>query len=483
MGCGIGGLMSVLSEIEDWKLEAKLEDNERYFYHSQIVQRISNGKKLYVIGRKGTGKTAIAQNLITEREACTFSQKLSFKNFPFNKFYELEDKGFSAPNQYITLWKYLIYSTTCKLLIENNSVPDEIREKLKKLFDDDISSALPAAIQRWTGFKFDVKILASGFAIAGDREHVKPDSSSWIDRVDILERFLTQNLGDSKYLIIFDELDEDYKDIIEREKHERYTQLLTGLFKAAQDIRSKFSQWQFYPVIFLRDDIYEILQDPDKTKWTDYRVDLEWDQNSIRNMLAFRISRAINPTGGILDFTTAWQTIIAKDGVRFGDRGSKKMLVFDYISRSSLLRPRDYIRYLQICAEKALSRNLDKITPSIVSDADTAFSNHLRSELEDEIHGIIPDIHKILDLFTILRKQTIRIEEFKQLFEVAKAEGKIKSTDYQFVLQILFHFSIIGNQPKQQTHQVFRYQNKEARLNMKENIIVHRGLYRSLQIL
>ncbi|CAH1201949.1 conserved hypothetical protein [Candidatus Nitrotoga sp. BS] len=475
--------MSVLEEIEEWKLEAKLEDNERYFYHTRTVDRIVNGKKLYIIGRKGTGKTAITENLITKKEACTFSQKLTFKNFPFNKFYELEDKGFTSPNQYITLWKYLIYSTTCKLLIENNSVAGDVRDKLKNLFNDDISSALPAAVERWTGFKFDVKILEIGFGIGGNKKHITVENSNWIERVDVLEKFLIQNLGDSKYLIIFDELDEDYKDIAEPEKHIRYTQLLTGLFKAAQDVRSKFSKWAYYPVIFLRDDIYEILQDPDKTKWTDYRIDLDWERISIQNMLAFRISRAIDPNGSILTFNQAWMKIMESGDVKYGHQKRSGMPIFDYITRSSFLRPRDYIRYLQICAEKANNKHLNRITPAIVADADTAFSNHLRSELEDEIHGVIPDIHKILNLFTILRKQTIRIEEFKQQFELAVAEGKITSNDYQRVLETLFHFSVIGNQPKQQTHQVFRYKNKDARLNMKENIIVHRGLYRSLQIL
>lgn len=475
--------MDIMTEIEDWKLEAKLEDNERYFYHTRIVDRILAGKKLYVIGRKGTGKTAITENLISQREPCTFSQKLTFKNFPFNKFYDLQDQGYTAPNQYITLWKYLIYSTTCKILIDNNGVADDVRDRLRELFNDDISNALPSAVERWTGFKFDVKVLSTGFGVGVNKEHVTNESSNWIARVDILEKFLMQHLGDAKYLIIFDELDEDYKDIVEPEKHKRYTELLTGLFKAAQDIRSKFSRWEYYPVIFLRDDIYEILQDPDKTKWTDYKIDLDWDKTSIQNMLAFRISRAVKPDGEILSFNQAWQKIIGSDSVKYGHQQKLAMPVFDYITRSSLMRPRDYIRYLQICAEMTNNKKLHKISGSIVAEADTAFSNHLRSELEDEIHGVIPDIHKILNLFTILRKQTIRIEEFKLLFESATAEKRIQSTDYQFVLQILFHFSVIGNQPKQVNHQVFRYKNKEARLNMKENIIVHRGLFRALQIL
>jgi len=159
------------------------------------------------------------------------------------------------------------------------------------------------------------------------------------------------------------------------------------------------------------------------------------------------------------------------------------MAAFDYICRSSFLRPRDFVRYIQVCAEKTLDKGGNIIKADTVFECDTAFSNYLRSELEDEIHGAIPDIHNILNIFTELRKQTIRIDEFKDLFIKHFEEGKIKTADSLFVLQALFVFSVIGNQPKQLTHQIFRYKNKDSRLNLRENIIVHRGLFRSLQIL
>ena len=39
----------LLEEIEDWKLEAKLEDSNRYFYHTRVVGRVLRGQKLYVV--------------------------------------------------------------------------------------------------------------------------------------------------------------------------------------------------------------------------------------------------------------------------------------------------------------------------------------------------------------------------------------------------------------------------------------------------
>ena len=46
--------------VDEWKLEAKQED-VKYFYFVNEADDILKGKKNFVIGRKGEGKTAIAQ--------------------------------------------------------------------------------------------------------------------------------------------------------------------------------------------------------------------------------------------------------------------------------------------------------------------------------------------------------------------------------------------------------------------------------------
>lgn len=96
--------MQLLHEIKrSWKLDAKSEDTDRYFFHVSEVEAIQSGERAYVIGRKGTGKSAIAQHLVNIKAYDVFSSMLSFKNFPFNELYALSNSGFTAPNQYITL--------------------------------------------------------------------------------------------------------------------------------------------------------------------------------------------------------------------------------------------------------------------------------------------------------------------------------------------------------------------------------------------
>ena len=95
------GVDSLFAEVSKWKLEAAEEESKRYFFHLSEVNSLENGDNSIVIGRKGTGKTAICryfeQNISYNRSTI----KLSFKEFPFNLLYDLDDKDFTVPSQYI----------------------------------------------------------------------------------------------------------------------------------------------------------------------------------------------------------------------------------------------------------------------------------------------------------------------------------------------------------------------------------------------
>ncbi|MBA1324543.1 hypothetical protein G7018_22915 [Pseudomonas plecoglossicida] len=330
------------------------------------------------------------------------------------------------------------------------------------------------------GFKFS--LLGSGIEASGTSAN-QVNETTWIERVEILEDLLLEHLDDSEYLIVFNELDEDYRDIADPTNHKKYTELLTSLFKAVQDVRSVFSgEYQLFPVVFLRDDIYDILTDPDRNKWNDLRVPVEWDESTIKSLLAFRISRANDSESNILDFGSAWNMLFSRTPVKYGHQQQKEMTMFKYITRSTQLRPRDYIKYIQACAEEAITTKSGNITPSIVTKIDKAFSNYLRSEIEDEISGIVPKVKNILNVFSIVRKQTLAISEFDTAYTHEFGDDPDMPTS-DFILRVLFNFSVIGNQPSQINQHVFRYLTPEANLNRKEPIVLHRGLFKSLQII
>lgn len=471
----------LLKEVSRWKREAKAEDSGRYFWHVSEVDRISRGESYFVIGRKGSGKTAICEYFNNIKEHDVFAEKLSFKNFPFNELYSHKNSKYTSPNQFITIWKYLIYSSVCRLMLKNEALNNELRQILGRLYSDDTS--LSRRIGKWVGKEFGISL----FGLTGKwaKDGATKELTDWVQYVDYLEDLLSQYAGDATYYILFDELDEDYRDIISEEQYEQYTALITSLFKAVQDVRTVFDKagtHRVYPIIFLRDDIYDIVKDSDKNKWGDFKVDLNWDNNKIKNLLAFRISRALDAgCKDVLDFDTAWAKLFGVKPIGFGRAQKKRVSTFDFISRSTLLRPRDFVFYLQACAQQALE-NRERITPHVVRHVDKAFSNYLKQELVDELFAILPDVENIFDAISQLRKWNFSIRELERGYAAQLEQGYIQEKNVKFVLQVLFLFSVIGNTPRVGRY-IFRYQNREARLNFNERVVVHRGLFKALQIL
>lgn len=470
---------NLLDEISTWKREGKAEDNDRYFWHVKEVDQIAKGDKYFVIGRKGSGKTALCEFFNRKKNFNLFAEKLSFKNFPFNDLYSKKNQSYTAPNEFISIWKYLIYSTICRLMLKNESVDISIRTDLSQLYDD--STSLTRRLNKWIGNEFGISLF--GISLKISKKSAAPQN--WIEHVDLLEDIIMRHAGSATYFVLFDELDEDYRDVVNADQYKQYSSLITSLFKAVQDVRTTFGSQggpKIYPVIFLRDDIYELVQDADKNKWGDFRVDLNWDAEKLKKVMAFRISRALDPKSRkILPFDEAWKKVFGTRLIGMGSRQRTKVNTFDFISRSTLLRPRDLVVYLQHCAEVAKDDS-HIITPDIIKRVDKAFSNYLREELTDELFAVLPDISSIFDAISQLRKWNFSIEELEKAYSLQIEHGFIKERNVKFVLQVLFLFSVIGNMPRQGRY-VFRYQNREARLNFNERVVVHRGLFKALQIL
>ena len=95
-----------------------------YFIDMDFKQSILHEHKYFVVGRKGTGKSAlynwIARNQVTD--GIMVSNK-SFSDFPFEKLLQLSDDAFSKPNQYQSIWKNIILSEYALLLCTDESNP------------------------------------------------------------------------------------------------------------------------------------------------------------------------------------------------------------------------------------------------------------------------------------------------------------------------------------------------------------------------
>lgn len=471
-----------MKAISDWKLEAADEDNSRYFYGMPGVSSVQSGESSYVIGRKGSGKTAVAEHVRGLVGPRTFVRSLSFKNFPFNELYKLEDRSFTNPSQYTTIWKYIIYSAICNMMAANASIDAEITTELAKHFSMDVEKALARSISRISDRSGGFTLFGAG-ANAALKSVTVENNATWQERAQILEDLILEHIDGCDYFVLFDELDEDYKDVFLTDMSRQYTELLIGLFKAVHDIRRKMSRGsRIKPVIFLRSDIYELLKDNDKNKWRDSALTLSWSEPNLRDLTGFRLSRAQSEDGSIQPFTSVIDELFTSETTRAGG-ARRQRHVFAYILAYTLYRPRDVISYLRECARFALANGSGKISPNKFSEVNKAYSLRLRQEFVDEIGGVIPSIEAVFDVLSLMRKQTFNFIEFRQRFDEAIATKEIETTlNFETVCRVLFHYSAIGNQPSQRSAKIFQYIYPNARINFAESAVIHPGLLQSLQI-
>ena len=135
-----------MEEIRRWKLESNEEDTSRYFYAVPGVADLQSGDTCFVVGRKGSGKTAIAEHIRGNLGHNVFSRSLSFKSFPIKELYSLKDETFSQSSEYITIWKMVIYTAICDMMADNHNIDPDITTDLRKYFDIDLGSGLIARI-------------------------------------------------------------------------------------------------------------------------------------------------------------------------------------------------------------------------------------------------------------------------------------------------------------------------------------------------
>lgn len=470
--------------VNGWNVEAKLED-PKYFYFYKEVKSILNNRKCYVIGRKGTGKSAICQYITNLTEYNVFTTKLSFKSFPFNQIYELRDRDFTPSHQYITIWKYIIYSNLLKMMKHNNTVDQKVRSELEKLYPSGSVKQLAREISEWTSGEFGVDVLGCGGSLKLERT-IRPREFQWQEYVETMEDIVREHCGNAKYYLVFDELDDDYKDITQTQQFKNYIELLTGLFKAVQDVKSIFPKedgFNIMPVVLLRNDIYYHLKDNDKNKWNDMSIVLEWNKEKLKELLAFRIQQDDPIRSSSIDFKTEWERIFTSKPIRYGVEKKKRRHIYDFMADSTLLRPRDFIKYIKLCCEEVIDTD-GLISTDVVHKVDRAFSNYLKQEFRDELQSIIPDIDKIFDIISYQRQWIFSPEAFKEAYVKELQLGNVQDKNVDAILETLYNFSVIGVENKniKNTH-YFKYINTNMSYNRYENIVVHRGLFKVLGIL
>ena len=220
---------------------------------------------------------------------------------------------------------------------------------------------------------------------AEQRTEIKEHGLDAVSKVQIreLENMLTvleENIFDdpkNAYYVTIDMLDEDWAD--DRIKFKLIRSLIdvVNQFKRLSNVKIVLAIRHdlLYKVIHL-----ETIAGFQEEKFKALFLNLKWEKNELEKVVEYRINKLIRRhyTKGDISFRDVFTDHVdGKD-------------TFDYMLERTFFRPRDIIVFVNECLE--LSAGRQKISASIIKDAENNYSLERLQSLSNEWNLILPDI-------------------------------------------------------------------------------------------
>jgi hypothetical protein len=454
-----------------------------YFLETNEYRKLINdSRNILVIGRKGSGKTAIYLALskyLPKNVPDSMIEALTLEDYPWEIHKRIQDMGVPSEQSYINSWKYIIWTILAKKIVGYSEIGKYklvdgnwwkskinvnfrfIRQFLKINYGSiapGISEILADATRNVRALQFDKLKVELG---ADNDKYTQLARSINVMCKELQERILAVASNKKSYYVLLDGLDLGW----DGSKEMKF--MLIGLIRAARSIVNEAleKKRRIHVVIFLRSDIYETLKFEDKNHLSQNLIELVWDEYRLREMVEKRIQ--FSSCGD-------WNDVFS------GGEMAHRQQQLDYICKRTLLRPRDMIQFCIFSKEVAIKTYKSKIDNDSIYDAANPYSNYLRAEFDDECKTSLP---QIASLFNVLKKIKVDKITYEELTNEIKAQ-KIDMSPEK-AIEALIDLGVIGIYRKGGrsggTEIVYRYQVPPWE-NMEPTQIlrVHPGLKETL---
>lgn len=405
--------------------------------------------RFLVVGRKGSGKTAIFKTMLQTSGDGYFCYGHTFSDYPWHH-HDLQARvGIPDVDKFTHSWKYLALLTASKIVLNfDQSLPfdQESMEwmvRVERFVVDTYGTRDPDVTQLFTPsktlklkpyFELDWKILKAG---------INPESVPMTE-LPVIVQELNANLlkyilrclnPQHEYFICFDQLDLGFDP-----SSGEYKNRLIGLLLAARDINiaARNASQKLFVAVFLRDDIYDTLHFEDKNKLTENSLSLiEWDtprtNKTLRGLMEkrFRVVLGDRPT---------WADVFDETKEMPGHQTK-----YQHILDRTYLRPRDIIKFSNSVLRQYQSRKGkdaavgDRFENIDLNSARTEYSSYLMNELDDEIHKHLPHYEQHVELLRKVGVWQFTPDEFTKQYGQAGLAGSASEA-----LEELYEFSLLG---------------------------------------
>jgi hypothetical protein len=419
------GVLQQLS-IGDSAAENEFTTLKAYFIPTDAFGRTLQGQIDLVTGRKGSGKTALFFQ-IRDRlrgDKSNIVVDLKPEGYQLTQLKELVLKYLQAGSQnYLitTFWHYILLLEIVHRIIEADKTRHKFDHRLTEPYQRLWDIYSKADVEFEGDFSQRLLILTRSIAERYEAAKVRLDdtlSSGDVTQLvyshDIraLEAALLEYLKYKEDVwVLFDNLDKGWS--TGGVSAEDIT-ILRCLIDAAKKLKRDFVQKgvHFHSVVFIRNDVFELLMSGTADYGKDSRVNLDWtDRRQLMELMRRRLEFGNKAFRG-RSLVGIWPEIF--------EQGYDAQRSFEHFLDQSLLRPRNLIQLFQHCKGFAINVGHDRISPEDVGSALEAYSRDLVTEINREIADVFPNATRLLYDFAeepadVSHDDLVVLGELKQL--------------------------------------------------------------------
>lgn len=468
----IKDLQAPFNDALNYRSRAEKEFFNKVFLKTAALDEILRPSTYFLMGEKGSGKTAYAVYLENNTYGNTVSQVTTMTETQYSKFIELKRKGQLNYSDYASIWRaILLFVVSQMILTKSKGAFSSFTGKYRKV-EQSLKNWTANALNPEIEIAFDVILRESmevsltapqAGGVKADRGTERAERTTQI-RHNLLncERDFRAALESLKlqknHILFFDGIDYRPESINYRE----YVECVRGLGEAVWQLNAEFfnsikdSPGRIKAVLLVRPDVFHALNlYNSNSRFRDNTAFLNWNTTEAEciNSPLYEVSGRYFSTqqDGETKPNAAWK--------HYYEGGSIDSPIFKKLLRRTFQKPRDYLTFMKITRQIEIDEGRGgcdafPMDCSVKPKFSREFSDYLLGEAKNyaAFYMTQSDFYKYIKFFQFLDGQReFAYESFVKAYGRFKhwSNGeKFDATEYlrdpDSLLQLFFDMNVIG---------------------------------------
>ena len=366
------------------------------FLPNAAYRAARTGGKMLIIGRKGSGKSAVCMQLMADGSDSHAGRVLVTPDEAAGEeIRRFELQGLPGDSAKALIWRYVFAVHAARHLVAHAKAAHRKRppsvKALARFLKQNGESGGDRLVDRLAqgarGLQTSLSLEAFGIKAAMD---LAPSEGAQASRqLEVVEQGVAQAFADlgcgtahGPLLLMVDQLEQVWSAEADS------ISMVIGLLLAAKHASALYQGCVRF-VLFLRADIYDSLSFGEGDKFRGDELRIVWTERALRDLA---LARARASLGEEISEEWLWEELFPRTVA-----GEETM---SYLFRRCLPRPRDAIQFLNLCVDIAsLEYEQDRITEEHVTAAALRFSQWKVEDLEAEYLVAHPFLRNLYPLF------------------------------------------------------------------------------------